>query len=430
MTTQRPATQHDHGRGRSRAARGRLVLWVLVGVACSIGVGVALGRWAGSAEPEVARTATMQSDTSGAIAEVLLSIPNGSAGFFVPTQAEFVARLPADVRIRIVHGDPATRRMFEQALQAHGDTSGRVVRWEPGAADMAPWLRDAWIPGRAPSGSAVAYMHHPSHYEYMRGPAGPCDLPGLAGRLFGGAIHPTIVRGEGGSVVADDERVFVARRIIEAGVHRNEAQSEEAMLDHLAGLWGRRVVALSTGLAEWSAHTDLLVMPIGGRRVLLGNPEQARELLARAPEAEKQAFQVRIRRLAARTPPGHRARSVHEWPVVEKLVAESTVPSRRAGFARLRAELVDAGYDVIDIPFLSLDPERVRGRLTLSYTNVVLDVRGGVRTAYVPVYGLPALDDAAVRTWKQAGYRVVVVDTLSPALFGGALRCLCQVTRR
>jgi len=71
------------------------------------------------------------------------------------------------------------------------------------------------------------------------------------------------------------------------------------------------------------------------------------------------------------------------------------------------------------------------GRGWMTYVNVVMDRREGVRTVYLPQFGVcPALDAAGAAVWRGLGWRVVAAPCREVFVHGGALRCLVNVLAR
>lgn len=100
-------------------------------------------------------------------------------------------------------------------------------------------------------------------------------------------------------------------------------------------------------------------------------------------------------------------------PMVE-ITREKDVASR---YDRACSRLVEAGLKVVRLPGLC-----GRGLVTpyFTYNNVLFD---GSRV-YMPVYGLPVLDDAARAVYRQHGFEVVdMASARQSTLLWGALRC-------
>jgi len=100
-------------------------------------------------------------------------------------------------------------------------------------------------------------------------------------------------------------------------------------------------------------------------------------------------------------------------------------PPTLARFERAAAELAAAGYRVQRIPNVPFDDKTY-----ISYTNAVFDVRDGARVVYLPVYDLPALDDAAKRIYERLGWQVRPVRVRKVYPQHGTIGCLVNVLRR
>jgi hypothetical protein len=66
----------------------------------------------------------------------------------------------------------------------------------------------------------------------------------------------------------------------------------------------------------------------------------------------------------------------------------------------------------------------------VTYNNVVMETRGGETTVWVPVYGVPELDEAGLQAWRTLGVTVRPVDVSRIYRYDGSLRCLVNVLRR
>ncbi len=112
-----------------------------------------------------------------------------------------------------------------------------------------------------------------------------------------------------------------------------------------------------------------------------------------------------------------------------RLILENERKELAAAFDGIHRQLTALGYEVLRVPFLNLHPGRTQLYLSLSWNNVVQEVRNGTPRVYLPTYRLPALDQSATKTWESLGYEVIPIDCLGPAIFGGAIRCLSQTVR-
>ena len=69
-------------------------------------------------------------------------------------------------------------------------------------------------------------------------------------------------------------------------------------------------------------------------------------------------------------------------------------------------------------------------RTYFAYTNAVYETREGLRAAWMPTYGVPALDDAARRVHESLGFRVHPVSVRAVYTQHGTLGCLVNVIAR
>ena len=407
----------------------RVTLRASVGV-CLLSVAALLVPACGPANPVAEPTdQVLVADTGGPISTWFLQIGDQSPPEFLQTQAALVAATPASVQFRISVGDESSREAFLHELRRRGvDAEERVTTLQTTGRHY-PWLRDLFVAGVAEDGAPVALMHQPVHLGALEGASSHAHTLGIVEALKAGRVVQTPLRLEGGSVVADRERAFVSRTNAELAVRKgqyaNVAEFELAAREQ----WGRTVTLISTADADRAEHLDLLMMPIGERRIIISNPALALRLMHGLRAQDLARFRQDARAIASQAQKTNGIRNLLRVDVVEALRAENSDPRRQWAFDQIRRELQAAGYELIDVPFLSSDPARSGARVALSYTNVVQDERGGIPTVYMPTYRLPALDDHAVATWKRCGFRVVRIDAFGPGLNGGGVRCLSQVIR-
>ncbi len=89
-------------------------------------------------------------------------------------------------------------------------------------------------------------------------------------------------------------------------------------------------------------------------------------------------------------------------------------------FRAVIAQLEAAGLDVVRLPLWPSD----RPWVWLSYDNVLMETREGQLRVWLPTYGEPVLDAAAVATWEALGAEVLPVDVRPVFRLGGSVRCL------
>jgi hypothetical protein len=96
-----------------------------------------------------------------------------------------------------------------------------------------------------------------------------------------------------------------------------------------------------------------------------------------------------------------------------------------ARFDRAAADLTAAGWRVVripEVPFLD--------KTYMAYTNGVYETRGGVKTAWMPTFDLPALDAQARAVYESLGWRVHPVRARGLYPLHGTIGCLVNVLAR
>jgi hypothetical protein len=105
-------------------------------------------------------------------------------------------------------------------------------------------------------------------------------------------------------------------------------------------------------------------------------------------------------------------------------------------FAQKMEEL---GFRAVRIPYLpnGLTSEGWFGYdmgISFNYSNILVEVYDDVRKIYLPEFGFPQLDSAAVKAYENAGYEVVIIDGfvthgLTGMQDGAGLDCLTSEIR-
>jgi hypothetical protein len=96
-----------------------------------------------------------------------------------------------------------------------------------------------------------------------------------------------------------------------------------------------------------------------------------------------------------------------------------------ARFERAATELAASGWRVVripEVPFLD--------KTYMAYTNGVYETRAGVRTAWMPTFDLPQLDQRARAIYEALGWHVRTVRARTLYPFHGTIGCLVNVLAR
>ncbi|MBN2496583.1 MAG: agmatine deiminase family protein [Deltaproteobacteria bacterium] len=328
-------------------------------------------------------------DCEGALDEIAIHYTRAAAPIVAPTYRAFLSALPQGVTVHVLvperdDFDDLRSRLGELRCRLHA-----VVAGHP----LTPWSRDRYLAFEPLAGGSALLLS-------PRAEEGAELWPERAGDERAGADLAAALEGvtdrrdhlafDGGDFAADAQTAFVTPAVLDRNLGV-AVRSAAQLSTRLETLLGREVVLLADSPEH---HAGMFMMPIGERRVVVGDPALAEKL------AGKKALE---------------------------LVDPDLRPETRRRFDAVARACERAGYRVLRAPVL---PDR-DGRSYLSYVNVVLDVRAGARTVYMPVYaGAETLNAAAAFIWRQAGYRVVPVDCTRTYRHAGSLRCLVNVLRR
>ncbi len=368
-------------------------------------------------------------DLGPPITRWVLSLGARNLANFLPTQRDIILASAPGSEIRIVYSTEDGRRQLTKLLQAAGFSAWPRISWQRAPGVVPYWTRDLFLVGEE-TGQARYLLPHPEHYDLTF----PTGLSSQATRsavdlLSRGKAVSTTLRTEGGAIVVDPARVFVTSETIRRALYKGDFARQTDALEYLTTLFGLPVVVLETPDSFPVDHTDLFLSPAGRRRVVLGDPTLAVELLGNLTEEIRETFLEGLRSVVTKLPGDKPEWTMLEPGFLRRLTLENGRRDLVAALDGVHRQLTDLGYEVVRVPFLTLHPLRTNLHLSLSYNNVVQEMRPGGPRVYLPTYRLPALDQAATDVWRKLGYEVVPIDCLGPAVFGGSVRCLCQTIR-
>jgi hypothetical protein len=382
------------------SARARLLGVLLGGVLATV-VFVAAGLHAPPEPGGLGDAGPVLPDCEGAVRTIVIHYVPDARDIVRDAYRDLLCRLPADVVVRVVCPD---RRDFAD-LRAFAGPVRCALQPVVAGHPMTCWSRDRWLalPPRDRSGRTLLLL-----------PRGEVAAEAWPARAGDGRIGfdlasscPKRLRAErsrlyfdGGDFAADAHSVFVAGSVLERNIQRT-VEDPERFVREMSRVLSRKVVLLRNAPDH---HVGMYMMPIGGRRVLVGDPRIARMLLS---GRQQDAAAVRSMLAAA-----------GGW--------DAGCETQRR-FDAVAACCREAGYAVHRIPVVPA----ADGRTYLTYCNVLLDERDGTRTVYMPVYrGAGILNRAAAAAWRKEGYTVRRVDCTRVYRHGGSLRCLVNVLER
>ncbi len=385
-------------------------------------------------------SAAVISDTSGQILKVVCTA--NSARRAALRNADIISRvvntLPEHAQVLILTND---RDAFSIASNPWKDRVQFVSL--PGEARFTIWPQDPFVvlaePGTAPR-LLVSRRFERADDRLI--------AEHLATHL-GASWQMSSLGFEGGNIVVDDRSVFVGANTIA----RNAAELDETVdqvINRFHHEFGKRVVMVGPA-PQPIGHIDMMLTPTGDNTLVLADPgagaEIAESVLREDPDgvlAFETACEQQFFGDAAITQLTLTDGTHLEAPDVRGLTARAIEDSRdiQPQLDRLAQDLAKLGYKVKRMPLLYSRPEipqqetaeplmPLPGYPLLTYNNVLMERGDDRRIVYLPSYGFAALDEAAARSWGDAGWTVRVVEGLAiSAMYGGSLRCCIKVLER
>jgi hypothetical protein len=170
-------------------------------------------------------------------------------------------------------------------------------------------------------------------------------------------------------------------------------------------------------------HIDMGLTPVGNDLTLVGDPRAAVEIL-NGLSPEEYAEHNRLLNSSL----GTRGRD-H----LESLIQENTErhPNLQHQFDYNAEHMGRKGYQVERLPYLQ-GPDNVSW---VTYNNCLLEDYkredgSVVKRVFLPTYGLPALDKAAVDVYESLGFEVVPLQLPALTSWRGAIRCISNILGR
>jgi hypothetical protein len=358
----------------------------------------------------------------------------------------------AELVTNIVNGLPASTRFFILTNDRAAFTVARNDRPDRvGFVDLAYtnpitiWTQDPFLVLAGPEGEITLLTSK----EFER--ADDRLMAEVIARHGGGSyrVKASGLFFEGGNIVSDLEHILIGANTIRRNAVELEVAETEAVVRFEEEL-GRPVLVVGP-FPQPVAHIDMVVTPLGGRRIALADP----------------AAGARIATAALQEAPGSVA-DFERWvedhffgnPAIKEVTGlrgPITAPEVRGRTKEMIAQsleiapvldgiarsLEDYGYQVVRIPFLfggpdshpdTADDQAAMMRAAypmLTYNNVIVEDDVDGKIVYLPRYGWQAIDDAAQQAWTALGFTTRPIDGLTiSAMYGGALRCAVKVLAR
>jgi len=438
--------------GATRARTIRRGLQTAVGVGL-VGLGLALWILPGKTPPQGNEGFRLLPDPGGPITLAVCSVCSARRAALrnAALVSHIVNVLPPRVRMLLLVNDRAAFTI------ASNPWPKRVAFVElPAETDITIWPQDPFVVLRDAEGRTRLLVSR----RFER--AGDRRMAYAIAEQLGWDCRDSSLCFEGGNIVSDDEYVFIGANTVRYNaVLLNEP--ETSIVRRFEAELGRRVLVVGP-MPQPVGHIDMILTPLGRRRLVLADPgwgaELAEQALRDVPEKvtafERRCEQMYFGHPAIRELRDQAGHVLRPPPVIGgafKAVEDSRAIAPELD--RLAERLGERGYRVFRMPMLyarprneptsqpTPHPRRVETRPAdaglewklgypqLTYNNVLLEHTDGQWVVYLPQYGWAELDQAARRAWQELGYEVRPVRGLTTsAMYGGSLRCCVKILSR
>ncbi len=342
-------------------------------------------------------------DSSGAIREITLQYCPDMNDEVEPVFWDLLAKTPPDIRVVVLCPTEDAADEFVDTWGGIARLGGREVLVVNTGRDISVWARDRRFARCNPATFRPAPSFVPTPFaDYQDWQRNELDLAGLldaAGLGHGIATGPLHV--EGGNVVSSAKHVFLGANALSENA--DDGGPLQVKLD-IRRLLGRPPIFVGTscGQVPW-CHIDMYLTPFDNRTVLVASPSLGDEIMARVADSDDQS-------------PAARA----------VLDSATDTDFLDAEYSEIVEKLSRLGFTLYRLPTVA-SPE---GGWMLTYNNVLIDERDGRKIVYMPNYGIPAMDDVAAAIYTRLGAEVRTIDVSRLFVWGGAVRCVANVTER
>lgn len=345
-------------------------------------------------------------EADGAITEIAMHWSPEFRTVVWEAYTDFWAALPAGVRLQLVTPEGFPRASQEELLReisARNADLARNVEWVRTPGPITTWSKDRALVARAAAGRPTELLvppePDPKWLQRRNDWRSVRALAESSGGRFRMVSAPFDF--DAGDFVVTDREVIVGANLLAKNARRDIRDVQE--LRRRLEAWLKRPVLVLGNRPEDvpDHHLAMTMTPLVGNVVLVGDPRAAQALVGKDFE------------------PGARSPDTGQ-----PLVADFS-PETVARFDRLASDLEKAHYQVVRIPNVPFD-----AKTYLTYTNGVYEVRDGKRIAYLPHYGVRALDEAASKVYRDLGWTIQPIRVRRVFPYHGTIGCLVNVLSR
>ena len=333
-------------------------------------------------------------DTGGAFGHLVLHFDPRAEEEVAPTYRDLLRATEPTVRFTVVVAERAHFDRFRHLLQ-----SWRIAnpsRFQPVVVgrDVTTWSRDRYT--LLTQGNKRILLVQPEPHRAIRARRNDWYAPFAIARAQGPDVEVQIapVTFDGGDLTATDKHVFATGLLL--GRNASNPHGERSrMTAWLRRMTGRVPVIIGRSPADVPPHhVGMFITPLGNRTVLVGDPAAGLTLLPKNAQLP--------------------------LPVDKR-------PASHKRFEFVAQALTRAGFRVVRVPLVPLSD----GVTYVTYNNAIVERRADGRLhAYVPQFGLAALDAAGRAAFTSQGVVVYPIDVRRIYRHNGTVRCLVNVLAR
>jgi len=372
----------------------RALAGLALGSLLSLGLVWAHGRLAPAPRPAAPARGDHVREDGGPLRAVLIHYAPDTAPIMLPLYDQLLRALPRATTVQVACATAADCADLGAALAARGVPDLDRLRPVVVGAAITTWSRDRFAAKRLPDGrlEILAPPRAPTPFEPR---AGDGVVPFALGRTVGAPTRTAAFAFEGGDLASTAHHLFVDVNLL-ARQQAFRPVDRAALRAALAAEFTQEIVLLGQQEGDVPQHHIMMFLaPLGGRRVVVGDPAWGQRLLDADP------------------------------------ASRATIPADRttataARFERVARELGSLGFEVVRAPVVVLEG----GGAYVTYTNALFFEDAGRRVVALPTYGLAALDRAAQDLYRSLGFEVRPVDVAAVYRHNGSLGCLINVLER
>ena len=332
------------------------------------------------------------SDVGGELAEVSLHYCEAFHAASFPTIADFVSQLDPASRVNVVVARQAEFDRLAQALSEQYDDALPQLHAVVTGFAVTPWSKDRYGTMRSKRGAVICVPEQAIAGDRVAA-VGDKQVPALLAS-DGVELRSLPFRFDGGDLICSDERIFMAANCL-ARNQPYDQRGRAALIRTMAQTFGKPITLLGHTPAEVPPHhIGMYLTPLGDGKVMVGDPDLGLRLYRESGAGE-----------------------VDQFPADDATLQP---------FRHVIHLLEEGGFDVVRVPLVVTSEPQVY----MTYNNGIAESRDGEKSFYMPVYGIPALDDAAAACYERCGYIVKRVRVASLYRHTGSLRCLVGIVRR